>query len=253
VRQGHYAAKFTARQAFSPYGWKESAEVSHAFTDQTEGSDFYYGLSVMLPPSTVPPHGWLTIQQWYTQHFGVSYFMGPPPVALDAGSNAIRINVLTGMSTDISWGYHVGDRALDKGPVYDGRWRDFILHIRWSKSDGILQVWERKQGSAAWKLVLNLNRIPTLRYNPAYANGAPDPIGVIKQGIYRDSWCKTDPSGNIFGPDGTHTPGTCYYGAAGSQPDTVIYEDGFVRGSKFGVVARELGRPILAKKTKKKG
>lgn len=248
VRQGRYAAKFTAKQAFSPFGWKESAEVAHTFTDQTDGSDYYYGLSVMLPSSTVRPHGWFTIEQWYTQHFTVSYFEGPAPVAMDANSNALRLNVLTGNSTNVSWGYHLNERVLDKGPVYDGRWRDFILHIRWSKTDGFIQVWERKQGSAAWKRVLSLSRIPTLRYNPAYNGGAPDPIGLVKQGVYRDSWCKTDSAGNIFGPDGAHTPGSCYYGAAGSQPDTVIYDDGFARGSKFGVVARELGRPLLAKK-----
>jgi len=248
VRQGRFAAKFTVRQAFSPYGWKESAEVSHEFDDQTEGSDYYYGLSVMLPASTVQPHGWFTIEQWYTQDFTVPYFQGPAPIALDAGSNAIRLNVLTGRSTNISWGYHLADRVLDKGPVYDGRWRDFILHIRWSKADGILQVWERKQGSAAWKQLLSLTRIPTLRYNPAYNNGAADSIGLVKQGAYRDSYCKADSAGNIFGPDGAHTPGSCYYGATGSQPDTVIYDDGFARGSKFGIVARALGRPLLGKK-----
>lgn len=243
VRSGKYAAKFIAKQAYSAFGWKESTEVGHNFDDQVQGSRFFYGLSLMIPSGTVDPKGWFLVAQWYTKSF--PHFMGSPPMKLDAGINQLQFSVWAGLyngnPANAGYSYNSGWQTIDKG-VYDGKWRDVIFDILWSKNnDGRCVAYLRREGESAFAKVVDLEGVPTLRYDPAYNGGAADPIGSQKIGIYRDSCCNADSSGNIFGPSGTHTPGTCYYGASGSQPDTVVYHDGFVRGDTFDVVAAELG------------
>jgi hypothetical protein len=241
VRQGTYAAKFTAKQAYSPFGWNESTEVTHEFSDQTQGTDYYYGVSLMFPTSWTDPVGWAEIEQWYTLDFG--QFLGPAPLAIDAGAGQIGLNVNTGLSPIVGgpsfqWAY---SHHFTIAPTLSlGQWNDIVLHVHWAADNsGVLEVWWRT-GNNAFTKVLSLTGIPTLRYNPNFNGGAADPIGLIKEGIYRSSDCNHDASGNIFGPSQAHTPGTCYYGAAGSQPDTVVYDDGFVRAAAYDDVVNEL-------------
>jgi hypothetical protein len=241
VREGTYAAKFVAKQAYSPFGWQESTEVGHPFSDQGQGSDYYYGLSMMFPSGWSDPLGWALVTQFYTKDY--SYFLGPPPLSIDAGGNRLGLNINTGLSPivggpNFQW---EENQYLQIAPTLSpGQWNDIIMHVHWAADHtGVLEVWWRT-GSNAFQKVISLTGIPTLRYNPNYNGGAADPIGIIKQGIYRKSYCNADSSGNIFGPGGTHTPGTCYYGASGSQPDSVVYDDGFVRAGTYQDVVNEL-------------
>lgn len=239
VRSGKYAAKFIAKQAYSAYGWKESTELGQDFADQVQGSRFFYGISMMFPVGTVDPKGWFLVAQWYTQNF--NHFMGSPPMKLDAGGGNLQLSAWAGLyngkPANAGYSYNSGWQRIDTG-VYDGKWRDVILDIAWSKNtDGHIAAYLRRQGETSFAKVVDLQNVPTLRYDPSYNGGAADPIGLQKIGVYRDSWCNADSSGNIFGPSGAHTPGTCYYGAAGSQQDTVVYHDSFVRGDTFDIVA----------------
>jgi hypothetical protein len=227
------AGRFAARQAYSPFGWNESCEALQPFSDIVQGSRWVWGWEPTFPAGTVSPRGWCTVWQQYTSDFG--YFTGPAPIAVDGGSGRLMLNVNTGLSGPGSWEYN-HSQLIEDG-VYDGTPRPYIIEVGYSaQHDGFITI-SRPDGT----VLVNLQGIPTLRFNPAHNGGAPDPIGQLKLGVYRQSWCKHDANGNIFTqPGAIHTPGTCALGAEGSQPDTIVYHSGACRGDTFDVVAAHL-------------
>lgn len=220
--QGH-AGQFTLKQGYSPFGWKESCEAEHTVSDTVQGSRFFYGWHCTLPSGTVAPYGWLLLAQWYAQNF--NYFVGPPPLSIDGGSSTgYLFNVNTGQAKLDANGKPNGSYATNArlnfpaDTIYDGQTRRYIFDIAWSKAaDGHLRILD-----VAGNQLAALEGIPTLRFDPGHNGGAAEPIGEVKVGGYRNSRCNADSSGNIFGPGGAHTPGTCYLGQTGTQPDTVI-------------------------------
>ena len=244
VRQGRYAAKVVVQQGYSPFGYNESTEAATGITGQGEGSDYYYAWSTMFDPTWVSPYGWGDIVQFYTHNW--EKFGGPPPIALDTSGSHVDLAVLTGRfdepgtSADAwrGWYTHPGTstssligysfkqnfRILDTLSL--GRWNDFVMHVHWSAHNGKIQMWHRLAG-ASWLPVLDVN-VPTLRYDPA--TNLSDDIGLLKQGLYRQSYC--------------HQPTTltACNSVLGLQPPNILYQDAFVRGSSFAeVVAAAFG------------
>jgi hypothetical protein len=238
VRQGRYAAKVVVQQAYSPFGYNESTEAATGITGQGEGADYYYAWSTMFDPKWVSPYGWGDIVQFYTHNW--EKFGGPPPIALDTSGSHIDLAVLTGRfdepgtSADAwrGWYTHPGTstssligysfkqnfRILDTLSL--GRWNDFVMHVHWSAHNGKIQMWHRLAG-ASWLPVLDVN-VPTLRYDPG--TNVSDDIGLLKQGLYRQSYC--------------HQPTilTACNSVLGVQPPDILYQDAFVRGSSFAEV-----------------
>lgn len=233
---GH-AGRFIVKQAYSPFGWNESCEVIQPWTDTGEGAHFFYGWHVTMPAGFVAPQSWWTILQWYTETF--THFAGPAPLAVDGGSDKLILNLNTGL---YSGGGYATNAAVtfEPGPVWDGRTRRYIFEVLWSKANGAVTVYRLDDGT--WTVTGSFSG-PTLRFDPTFNGGAADPIGESKLGGYRGSLCKDangepaySESGNIFGPNGQHVAGTCFYGAAGVQPDSVIFH-GFARDASFEPVA----------------
>jgi hypothetical protein len=230
VRDGNFAAKFTVRQGFSPYGWNESTEVVHDFNDQGPGTEYWYGFSILFPRNWVDPDGWAIVEQFYTLDFPT--FTGPAPIAIDASGYRLGINLNTGLSPVaeapwFTWEYNRYFRLTKSLNVR--RWNDFVLHIRWAADHtGFVQIWHRVEGQA-YRLVLSLSGIPTLRYNPAFDNGVGDPIGLIKQGLYRESYCSVPVELGCQAADPKLHPRP--------QPPSVLYQDSFRRGASFSDVA----------------
>lgn len=236
--QGH-AGRFTLRQGYSAFGWKENAEAAQSFTDQVQGSRFFYGWHFTMPAGSVAPKGWLLPVQFYTLDF--PYFVGPPPIGIDAGSNQLLANFNTGQAK-LTNGKPNGSYAYNNRlffypkPIYTGNTFTCIFDVAYSKNaDGHFDVY-----TVAGDKLAGLDGIPTLRFDPGYNGGTADPIGLVKLGGYRDSYCNADSSGNIFGPNGQHTPGTCFLGQSGSQPDTIC-DAGLWRGDTFDAVAAHFG------------
>src|SRR5262249_51605614 len=96
VRQGRYAAQFIVSQGFSPFGWNESTEIGSNFSDQGQGSDYYYTFSLLFPQGWTDPHGWGLVEQFYSKNY--SAFWGPAPIAIDASVNRLGLNINTGLS-----------------------------------------------------------------------------------------------------------------------------------------------------------
>ncbi len=238
VRQGRYAAKVVAQQGYSPFGWNESTEAASGMSDQGEGTDYYYAWSTMFDSSWVSPYGWGDIVQFYTDNW--EKFGGPPPIALDTSGSHIDVAVLTGRydepgtsadawrgwythpgtSTSVSIGYSFKENYTVLNTLSAGHWNDFVMHVHWSAHAGQIQMWHRLPGES-WIEVLDVN-VPTLRYDPQ--TNVSDDIGLMKQGIYRQSYCQQP------------TVLTACNSLLGLQPPDVLYQDAFVRGSSFDEV-----------------
>src|SRR5919201_4009871 len=72
VRQGRYAARFTVRQGYSPYGWGESTQLAWG-SGETEGSDYWYAWSTLFPRDWSEPFGWGIFAEWHS-----TYANAPP-------------------------------------------------------------------------------------------------------------------------------------------------------------------------------
>jgi hypothetical protein len=239
VRQGRYAAKVVVQQGYSPFGWNESTEAAAGFTDQGEGTDYYYAWSTMFDSSWHTPYGWGDIVQFYTDNY--DKFGGPPPVSLDANGSSVTLSVLAGRfdepapdsdpyrgwythpgASTPSWiGYSFNQNYTVLNTLSLGQWNDFVMHVHWSGHNGQIQMWHRLPGQS-WIEVADL-QVPTLRYD-AQTNVSDD-IGLIKQGFYRQSYCEQP------------TVLTACNSAMGLQPPNILYQDAFVRGSSFDEVA----------------
>jgi hypothetical protein len=244
VRQGRYAAKVVVQQGYSPFGWNESTEAASGFSDQGEGTDYYYAWSTMFDSSWHTPYGWGDVVQWYTNHY--EKFGGPPPVSLDANGSQLTLSVLAGRfdepgtsadgwrgwythpgtTTSVMIGYAFNQNYTILNTLSPGSWNDFVVHIHWSGRNGLIQIWHRLPGQS-WIQLLNA-QVPTLRYDPQ--TNVSDDIGLIKQGFYRQSYCQQP------------TIVTNCNSTLGLQPPNILYQDAFVRGSSFDeVVAAAFG------------
>jgi hypothetical protein len=239
VRQGRYAAKVVVQQGYSPFGWNESTEAASGFTDQGEGSDYYYAWSTMFDPSWQAPYGWGDIVQLYTDNY--DKFGGPPPVSLDANGSSVTLSVLAGRfdepgtaadqyrglythpgtSTPSLIGYSFNQNYTILNTLSLGQWNDFVMHVHWSGHNGQIQIWHRLPGQS-WIELADV-QAPTLRYDPQ--TNVSDGIGLIKQGFYRQSYCQQP------------TVLTACDSTMGLQPPNILYQDAFVRGSSFDEVA----------------
>jgi hypothetical protein len=230
------AGQFHARQAYSPFGWNEGVELGAGVTIG-EGADEWYGLAYRYPSGfNINPSAWLIVFQWYTKTFTNPYMAGPAPMAIDMQGGPLTLNVNAGLSTGGTWSSH---QQFHLATVPPDTWCDLLLHVVWSSDDakGHVEAFRRLATEAVFTQVVNYAGA-TLRHNPAFQNDAPDPIGLLKQGIYRGSLCVKDASGNI----GQITPaGACQYGQTGSQGDTVVQTSGCRRATTRADVEAWLG------------
>ena len=125
-----------------------------------------------------------------------------------------------GTSTPSLIGYSFNQNYQVLNTLSLGQWNDFVMHIHWSAHDGQIQMWHRLPGQS-WIEVLSVN-VPTLRYDPQ--TNVSDDIGLLKQGLYRQSYCQQP------------TVLTACNSTIGLQPPDILYEDAFVRGSSFDEV-----------------
>ncbi len=208
VRSGSYAAKVTVKQGYSPFGYGESTELCCGPTPhESNGSDYWYAWSTYFPTTWVSPYHWGIFAQWHSD-FGV-----PPPVSFDAGDNAAWVNIRAGTVNGASISYTSANQILST--LSKGHWNDFLVHIKWAAGNtGSIEVWNRvPDQSSTFTQVLSLSGIPTLQTQ----NGTTS-NNYFKLGLYRGSYCSQ--------------PTT--YGCTsslGTQPDSVLYQDAFARGT----------------------
>jgi hypothetical protein len=206
-RSGAHAAMFVARQGYSDFGYDEGADLCCGPTPrESEGSDFWYAWSTLFAAPWQAPYRWGIFAQWHSD-FGI-----PPPLDFNVGADAIWVQLHTGdvtLADGGSWSFDHSYRIVQGVAV--GRWHDFVLHVRWSATNGAVAVWHRLAGQPRLQKVLDLRRVPTLQR----LGTTVSPVYTLL-GIYRASYCGKPTELDCTSP-------------LGVQPDTVVYHDEFRR------------------------
>jgi hypothetical protein len=204
VAQGRYAGKFIVNPG-DKYGGStgERTLARWVGSSETPGEDFYYAWSTLLPTDWVTPSSWAIPLEWHSDsRFPLA------PIRFNISGEKTYVAMSTGNCSDpFKCEHHQNHLALST--LSRGKWQDFILRIRWHTSGGVLQLWHRVQGQASFNRVVDLNNVPTLPYRPG--DSRPATIYVL-QGLYRGD-------------------GTGYR--------SVIYHDGFRRGTSYAEVAAD--------------
>ena len=214
VRTGRYAAKFIVRQGEGPSWGTETTELCCGPAGEgAPGTEHYWAFSTYFPTDWREPYHW---GLFFQLHAGDDM---PPAIAFAAGADAAWINIRAGRidPSKPDWSYGAFPRILST--LAKGHWNDFVLHVRWSVTDGQVQVWHRLAGETSFTQVLDLDHVPTLQQ---YPSGTVAGI-YTKLGLYRDSYCSKP----------VH-PGCT--SSLGVQPASTLYDDSFARGSSFDEV-----------------
>jgi len=172
VRQGKYAAKTTVHDGdeFRDTGG-ERCDLSRPLRQdavEVEGRDFWYAWSTMFSEDwqpLTPPDDWLVIIDWHSTYDDVCQLL---QIELD-GNNALRAKMLTGDVTGYECfsgpgtAYKHEEVIVEK--ITPGKWNDFIIHVYWTTSEnGIVEIWHKLEGDAAFTKVMDVSGVPTLQY-----------------------------------------------------------------------------------------
>jgi len=173
VLQGRYAAKFLVKHGddpLTPPSGNDRAELVGPM--ETEGNEAYYRWSTLFPsanfsvhpafPVQVKEEAWQVFTQW---HQGSDDVGGSPPIefAVDRASIVFHVNKPSNGILYEQWlNQTIAPLDLDI-------WHDFLLHVRWSRNDGFVQLWHNG------RLVVPLTPLPTMYGENNY----------LKQGYYR--------------------------------------------------------------------
>jgi hypothetical protein len=214
VRSGRRAARITARQGYSRFGYHEDTSLVHVSNEQP-GDDYWYAFSVYFPQDWLPPYRWGIFAQWHAT-LGTS-----PIIAFNARADTATLNVRAGLTDEPrnSFQYQI-DRPL-LATMSKGRWNDFVMHVRWTKTDGGIEVWHRLAGQVQLRRLVRLDGIPTLQWT----SGGKGLSAYLLLGLYRGSYCAQ--------PTVLDCPSSL-----GVQPPSTLYLDSYARATTFADVVR---------------
>ena len=172
VRQGKYAAKLTVHDGDKARGLDgERVQMPRPCRQETmevEGRDYWYAWSTMFSEDwqpLTPPDDWLVIIDWHSTYDDVCQLL---QIEMDA-SNALKAKMLTGEVT----GYNCFDgpgtaykhEEVIVKEITPGKWNDFIIHVYWTTSEnGVVEIWHKLEGDAAFTKVMDVSGVPTLQY-----------------------------------------------------------------------------------------
>lgn len=222
VRQGAYAAKFTLRQGYGPFGYNESVELIAGHVDESEGDERWYRWSTLFPPGWRAPYGWGVFFQIYPRRSDI-FFIGCPPILFHVRQQTAHVVICTG-NIDGEVEYRRTVPLLST--LSPGLWNDFLVHVRYATDrSGIFEVWHRVEGERAFVKKISRHGIPTLQWKRGHG---PARV-MLKQGLYRKSYC---------GPSRQDIrPGCPGHWVPGIQPENVLYHDATARASTVAGVA----------------
>jgi hypothetical protein len=158
VREGSYAAKVVVKPGDTLNGGTRSELVYNSRT--TEGSERYFAWSTYWPTDYPSIDKWQLFTQFH--HTGCC---GSPPIEMYVRGDEMRLGTNTeGGGNTIHW----------QAPLVRGKWRDFILHVKWSSNAAV----------GLLELYLDGARV----FGPkAVATLYSGMTNYLKQGLYRDS------------------------------------------------------------------
>jgi hypothetical protein len=157
VRQGSSALKVTVNQFDDPINTgNDRAELVNAQTFETEGTEFFYGWSVMFAQDFPSADTWQLFTQWH--HDGLN---GSPPLEMYVVGEEIRLR--TGGTEPAVW----------TAPLQRGTWQDLILHVKWSSdpNQGFVELYQN--GAVVLEHTAVATMLPGMR-------------NYLKMGLYRN-------------------------------------------------------------------
>jgi hypothetical protein len=173
VRHGSGALKVTVNQYDDAINTgNDRAELVNAKPLETEGTEFFYGWSVMFAPDFPSANTWQLFTQWH--HDGLN---GSPPLEMYVVGEEIRLR--TGGTEPAVW----------KAPLQRGKWQDFILHVKWSSDPdkGFVELYQN--GEVVLERTAMATMLPGMRNYlkmGLYRNRSVTERGVV----YFDDWVK---------------------------------------------------------------
>lgn len=172
-RDGGLAARFTVRPG-DVYGAStgERSELALVHSAEGPGQQWYYAWSTLFPVGWEAPRSWGAIVQWHSR------FPVPAAIAFDARGSTLKLQLFAG---PISTSGLVTRTWQLLGGLSPGRWNDFVVYVRWSASDGAIQVWHRLAGQRAYRRVLAVTGVPTLQFDTTGVSS-----NYLKLGLYRN-------------------------------------------------------------------
>lgn len=156
ARQGQYALRVELHQGdVSSSGTRNEVVLSSGQYNEVEGNDRWYAWSTLFPTDFPAPDTWQVFTQWHQ-----SGCCGSPPVEFSVRGESIQLV------------HDGGGNILWNAPLVRGVWHDFAVHVRWSSTNGFVELYYDG------KKVLEPTAVQTL-YSGEYA--------YLKQGLYRDA------------------------------------------------------------------
>ena len=106
-------------------------------TSASQGQDYWYGFSTMLPRDWEPDPLAELFAQWVLGHGAVTE-PGGPSLAIYKYGDTYRVRKRWGAGMDHYRNVWIGPVTPDLG-----RWVDWVFHVRWSSGDdGFIRVWK---------------------------------------------------------------------------------------------------------------
>jgi hypothetical protein len=183
VRRGRHALRFTVNPG-DRYGKSTGERALLRNLDQLsfDGADTYFAWSTLFPADWKAPPGWALFFEFHSDaRFALA------PIRFNAHADSARLDITTGACRDRGLcSYHRNHRLLST--LSKGRWNDFVVHIRFSKSNrGLIEVCHHVTGERKWRMVTRLRRVPTL----PYYKGKGDPTMYFQWGLYTGAGTST--------------------------------------------------------------
>lgn len=160
----------------------------------------WYSERIKIMKSPAPSPGYLVLQWHAVMGEAAKTSRGFPPLEISVNGDRWMVNRAYGSPVT---GQTKRDRKQIPGTVEAGKWTDWVIHAKWSKSDdGEIQIW--KDGTLVWDV----------KGQNCYSDLAVERTPYLKTGIYRPtrkgSETSEDPTVvevsdvKIGGPDATY-------------------------------------------------
>jgi hypothetical protein len=214
VRSGARAARITLPQGYSKFGYNESTQLVH-FSDEQPGDDYWYAFSVNFPRDWFPPYRWGIFAEWHAT------LETSPVIAFNARSDTATLSLLSGLTDEQANTSQYAVKRPLLATLSKGKWNDFVMHVRWSKTNGEVEVWHKLAGQQRLRRLVRLAGMPTFQWTSSGKG-----IGIyLLFGLYRGSYCPQPTQLDCTSSQGVQAPNT-------------LYLDSYARASSFEAVTQ---------------
>ncbi len=196
-RDGEYMTKFVVNPDTRCYGVNEDpmrVELHNQTTANSvinEGTEEFYGFSYYQSPGFVAHLGdWKNI--WQIKARMLRHIN--PNLRLTIQQAGLYMSICGGDITGITSGCGsllLSYLILPTAQLSNGIWHDYVVRVKWSKTNGIVQVWHKLASESDYALISTTSGVATL----AHESGTIGDINLRGMGNYRS----TEGSGPGYG------------------------------------------------------